>query len=96
MAQPQRKNPAADDARHPDTVTDSGGRTPKLEPETYGFRTIEGVEPAEGKGSVDPVRVRSASALATEPIEPANSTFSSRSKAVQASENKAVSSAESK
>lgn len=72
---------AAEDPRHPDTVTDKGGETPDLKPEDYGFRTIEEGDAPEGPGAVEPTRV---DALSSVP----NSTFASRSKAIQDAENK--------
>lgn len=65
---PTRKN-ATDDSRHPDTAADQG---PKAE--DYGFRTIEGTEPAEGPGVVEPIREP---ALNTDGD---NSTFATRAK----------------
>jgi hypothetical protein len=83
-----KKESAETDARHPDTVADSGRATPELDKEVYGFRTIEESDAPEGPGAVEPVRVDPVSSVP-------NSTFASRagnggveSKAVQSAENK--------
>lgn len=75
--------------RHPDTTADQGTQPPDLNPEDYGFRKIEETQPAEGPGAVEPTRVEPVSSVP-------ESSFASRRKAVQSSENKAVGASESK
>jgi hypothetical protein len=77
----------AEDPRHPDTQADVGVQPPDLDPEQYGFRTIEVTDVDEtGPGSVEPTKVES--------VAGAGSTFSDRAKARGG--NKAVQSAENK
>lgn len=72
---------APKDPRHPDTTADAGVTPEKLDPEAYGFTTIEETSPAPGPGSVG--------ATVVEPISSVpNSTFASRSKVIQRAETK--------
>lgn len=82
--------PKSNDPRTPDTAADKGRPTPALEPEDFGFTTIEGAEPADGQGSIPPTVVEPISSVP-------NSTFRTRSgKAVQSAEDKSIQGADTK